>query len=120
MPGASLQAHARASAVALMAVTPQSESDAEFQRQMQSYIAADPELRAIQAEQQTALIDAIAEGLRAELGGRLTIPPRTLSLAIQALIRGYLGQWAQTPNEVTEDAVAVGFEALLVGATTAR
>jgi hypothetical protein len=38
----------------------------------------------------------------------------------QALIRGFSAQWAQTPAEITEDVVAAAFEALLIGATTAR
>jgi hypothetical protein len=32
-------------------------------------------------------------------------------------MRGFSAQWAQTPDEVTEDAVANAFEALLLGAT---
>ena len=66
------------------------------------------------------MIDAIAKGVEAALRDRLTIPARDLGLAFQALIRGFSAQWAQTPDEITEDAVASAFEALLTGATTPR
>jgi AcrR family transcriptional regulator len=116
-PGASLRDLARGIAAALMAVMPQAEREAEFFRQMQAYIASDPELGALQAEQQKRLFDAIAQGLEGELGDRLTLQARVLSLGVQALIRGFTAQWARTPDEITEDIVAANFEALLAGAT---
>lgn len=74
----------------------------------------------MQAAQWKALFDAIARGLEAELGDRLTTPARVLGLGIQALIRGFVAQWAEPPPEVTEDIVAQTFEALLVGATSKK
>jgi hypothetical protein len=74
----------------------------------------------LRAASQTAVIDAIAEGVQAALEGRLVLPARDLGLAFQALIRGFTAQWAQTPDEVTEQVVTRAFEALLVGATTPR
>jgi AcrR family transcriptional regulator len=117
-PGSSLRDHARAAARALMASLPQSERDAAFFSELEVYARTDPELRALRSDSQKILIGRIAEGVQAELAQRLTIPPRDLGLAFQALIRGFSAQWSQTPDEVTEDVVATAFEALLVGATT--
>ena len=117
-PGFTLKDHARAAARALMASLPQSESDADFLTELEIYARTDPELRALRSESQKTLIDAIAAGVRFELGPKLTIPPRDLGLAFQALIRGFSAQWALTPDEVTEDVAANAFEVLLVGATT--
>jgi AcrR family transcriptional regulator len=119
-PGYSLSDYARAAARALMAYLPQSKRDAAFFSELEVYARTDPELRALRSENQKAVIDAIATGVRTELDGRLAIPARDLGLAFQALIRGFTAQWAQTPEEVTEDVVATAFEALLIGATTPR
>src|SRR5579871_5279197 len=119
-PGASLSDYARAAAEALVAGLPQSERDAAFLSEFDIYARTDPELRALRSTSQTAIIDVIERGVRAELDARLAMPARDLSLAFQALIRGYSAQWAQTPDEVTADAVAAAFEALLIGATTPR
>jgi AcrR family transcriptional regulator len=116
-PGAPLRAHARAIARALMPLIPQIEREADFHRALLVYSRTDPELGALQGAQWRALFDAIARGLDAELGARLTIPSRVLALGIQALIRGFVSQWVETPEEVTQDIVAASFEALLVGAT---
>ncbi|HEY1426717.1 MAG TPA: TetR/AcrR family transcriptional regulator [Caulobacteraceae bacterium] len=117
-PGASLPEFARAIARALIAGLPQSEREAAFFSELDIYARADPELRALRAESQKALIDVIARGVEGELGDRLTVPARDLGLAFQALIRGFSAQWAQTPDEVTEQVVATAFETLLIGATT--
>ncbi len=117
-PGYSLRDYARAAARALMAGLPQSARDAAFFSELEVYARTDPELRALRSESQKVLIDALASGIRTELNDRLTIPARDLGLAFQALIRGFSAQWAQTPDEVTEDVVATAFEALLLGATT--
>ena len=119
-PGYSLADYARAVARALVAALPQNEHEAAFFSELEVYARSDPELRALRAESQTALIDAIARGVETELAGRLTVPARDLGLAFQALIRGFSAQWSQTPDEVTEDAVATAFEVLLIGATTRR
>jgi AcrR family transcriptional regulator len=118
IPGAPLQSHARAIARALIPLIPQIEREADFHRELLIYSRTDPELAALQAAQWDALFDAIAQGLETELGERLTMPSRVLSLGIQALIRGFVSQWTDTPSEVTEDIVARNFQALLVGATT--
>ena len=118
-PGASLRSHAEAIARALMPLMPQIEREAEFHRELLSYSRTDPQLAALQAAQWEALFDAITRGLEAELGERLTMPSRTLALGIQALIRGFVTQWAETPEAVTEPIMAANFEALLSGATRA-
>jgi AcrR family transcriptional regulator len=117
-PGASLRSLARAIARALMPMIPQIERERDFHRELLVYSRGDPELGALQAEQWRTLFDVIAKGLDAELGERLTVPSRVLALGVQALIRGFVSQWAETPGEVTEDIVARNFEVLLVGATT--
>ncbi|HXQ12243.1 MAG TPA: TetR/AcrR family transcriptional regulator [Caulobacteraceae bacterium] len=119
-PGAPLRSHARAIAQALMPLIPQIEREADFHRALLIYSRTDPELGALQAAQWDALFDTIAQGLEAELGERLTIPSRVLALGAQALIRGFVSQWVETPEEVTEQVVAANFEALLVGATTSQ
>jgi AcrR family transcriptional regulator len=119
-PGASLQEHARAAARAMLRQMPQIEGQIDFHREMLIYSRTDPELQAIQAAHWSALFDAIAAGLEAEFGDRLTLPAHTLSIGFQALIRGFSAQWGQTPAEITEDVVASTVEALLVGATTPR
>ena len=116
-PGDTLQGHARAAAAALMASLPQSERDAAFFSELEVYARTDPQLRALRAENQTAVIDAITAGVEAALSERLTVAPRSLGLALQALVRGFSAQWMQTPAEITEEVVAAAFEALLVGAT---
>ena len=119
-PGASLAAHARAIARALMPLMPRIEHEAEFHRELLNYSRTDPELGALQAAQWNALFDTISDGLEAELGERLTTPPRVLALGVQALIRGFVAQWAETPEEISEDMVAANFEALLEGGTRPR
>ena len=115
--GASLAAHSRAIARALMPLMPQIEREAAFHRELLNYSHTDPELGALMAAQWEALFDAIAQGLEAELGDRLTMPARVLALGIQAMIRGFMVQRVETPKEVTEGIVAANFEALLMGAT---
>lgn len=115
-PGDSLPEQARALARAMMAMTPQAGAEAAFYRELQVYIRTDPELLAIQAERQTAQFDLIATRIQAEVGDRLTLPARTVSLGIQAVTRGFLAQWHVTPDEVTEAVVAGVYEALLAGA----
>jgi AcrR family transcriptional regulator len=119
-PGATLRQHAQAAARAVMRQLPEIEGQIDFHREMLIYSRTDPELQAIQAAHWTRLFDAIAAGLEAELGDRLTMSAHTLSLGFQALIRGFSAQWGQTPDEVTEDVIAANFEALLIGATAPR
>jgi AcrR family transcriptional regulator len=119
-PGATMKEYARQGARALMASLPAAEREADFFNELHVYMRTDPELRALQGASQTALFDAITRGMESELGDRLTMPPRALSLAFQALIRGFSAQWTRTPDEVTENVVAEAFEALLVGAVTPR
>ena len=57
-----------------------------------------------------------ARQIEAGFGGRLTIPPRVLGLAVQALLLGFIAHWERTPGEVTEDVAAAAFEALARGA----
>jgi AcrR family transcriptional regulator len=119
-PGAPLREHARAIASALMELMPQAERDAAFHRQLQVYIQTDADLRALQNAQYEALFDSIANQLQAAFGDSLVMPARSVALAIQALIWGFMHQWSQTPDAVTEDVIAQAFEALAIGATTGR
>lgn len=59
----------------------------------------------------------MARRIEAGFGDRLAIPPRVMSLGVQALLLGFAAQWERTPDEVTEDVIAVIFEALSRGAT---
>jgi AcrR family transcriptional regulator len=111
-----VKATARDVARALMAQFPQAEAEAAFYAELQAYIRTDPEMRAQQAAQQKAQFDALARQIEAGFGSRLAIPPRVLSLAVQALLLGFTAQWERTPDEVTEDVIAAAFEALTRGA----
>ena len=113
-------AQARAVARAIMASLPEAEREAAFHSELQIYIRTDPELRAQQAEQQKAQLDDISRQLATDFGDQLTMPPRTVALAIQALILGFTAQWERTPDEVTEEVVAAALEALAIGATAPR
>jgi AcrR family transcriptional regulator len=118
-PGATLRENARAVARALIAQMPQAERDGGFHGQLHVYIATDPELRALQTAEYEALFDSIADQLRTLFGERLVMPARSVALAVQALLWGFLHQWSQTPDAVTEEVIAEAFEALAIGATTA-
>lgn len=109
---------ARATARALLESLPHSAEDADFHRALATYARTDPDLRARQAEQQQRQFDAMADELEAGFGDRLTLPPRTVALAIQALILGFTAQWERTPEAVTEAVVTAAFEALAIGVTT--
>ncbi|MGH6998340.1 MAG: TetR/AcrR family transcriptional regulator, partial [Phenylobacterium sp.] len=113
-------AQARAIARAIMAALPDAEREAAFHSELQVYIRTDPELRARQAEQQKAQLDDIARQITEGFGDRLAMPPRTVALAVQALILGFTTQWERTPEEVTEDLVTAAFEALAIGAASPR
>ena len=117
-PGAPIQEQARAVARALMALMPQADRDAAFHRQLQVYIQTDPELRALQNAQYEALFEAIGDQLQTAFGDSLAMPARSVALAVQALVWGFMHQWSQTPDAVTEEVIAQGFEALAIGATT--
>jgi AcrR family transcriptional regulator len=119
-PGAPPAEQARAIARALMPLMPQAEQARRFHRDLQLYIASDPELRARQTAEYAALFDAIAAQLQAAYGERLRMPARSLALAGQALAWGFMNQWAQTPDEITEDVIAAAYEALALGATAPR
>jgi AcrR family transcriptional regulator len=119
-PGAPLGEQARAFARALKSVTPHFEAMRPFHNALQLYSATDPELQALQLAAQERLFAAIDRYLEAEFGSRLAIPTRHASLALQALVRGFLHQATATPDAVTEDVVAEAFEALLLGATAPR
>ena len=113
-------AQARAVARAIMASLPEAEREAAFHSELQIYIRTDPELRAQQAEQQKAQLNDISRQLATDFGDQLTMPPRTVALAIQALILGFTAQWERTPDEVTEEVVTAALEALAIGATAPR
>jgi AcrR family transcriptional regulator len=115
-----VKATARDVARALMAQFPQAEAEAAFYAELQAYIRTDPQMRAQQAAQQKAQFDAVARQIEAGFGPRLAIPPRVLSLAVQALLLGFTAQWERTPDEVTEDVIAAAFEALTRGAAKPR
>jgi AcrR family transcriptional regulator len=119
-PGANLRENARAIAHALAVQMPQAERDAAFHGQLQVYIQTDPELLALQEAEYEALFEAIGAQVRALLGDRLVMSPRSVALAIQALIWGYMHQWSQSPAAVTEEIIADGFEALARGAMATR
>jgi AcrR family transcriptional regulator len=119
-PGAPLEQQARAFARALLSVAPRFQHLRPFHNALQLYSATDPELQALQQDAQAALFKAIDGYLEREFGPRLTLPTRHVSLALQALVRGFLHQATTTPAAVTEAVVADAFEALLAGATAAR
>ncbi|HEX3888228.1 MAG TPA: helix-turn-helix domain-containing protein [Phenylobacterium sp.] len=104
----------------LMAQFPQAEMEADFYTELRAYIRTDPELRAQQAAQQKAQFDRMARRLAEGFGDNLSLPPRTMALAIQALLLGFTEQWERTPSEVTEEVIAAAFEALSRGATKPR
>jgi AcrR family transcriptional regulator len=119
-PGAPLPEQARAFAHALLSVTPHFERMRPFHNALQLYSATDAELNDLQQAAQAALFNALDQYLEAEFGARLSLPTRHVSLALQALVRGFLQQAATTPAAVTEDAIADAFESLILGATTPR
>jgi len=110
------RATAQTVARALMAQVPQAKREAGFYAELRAYIRTDPQMRAQQAAQQTAQLDDIARQIEAGFGENLALPPRTLALAVQALLLGFMEQWERTPSEVTEEVVAAAFEALTRGA----
>jgi hypothetical protein len=99
-----------------MAQFPQAEKEAAFYAELRAYIRTDPELRAQQAAQQRAQFDDLARQIEEGFGERLVLPPRVLSLVVQALLLGFTEQWERTPDEITEDVIAAAFEALSRGA----
>jgi hypothetical protein len=103
-----------------MAQFPQAEKEAAFYAELRAYIRTDPEMRAQQAAQQKAQFDEMARRLEAGFGDRLSIPPRVMGLAVQALLLGFTAQWERTPDEVTEEVIAAAFEALARGAARQR
>lgn len=119
-PGSPLADQARAFARSLLSVTPHFERMRPFHEALQIYGATDPQLRALQESSQEALFEAIDRYLEAEFGGRLAVPTRHASLALQALVRGFLHQATITPAAVTEPVVADAFEALILGVVTPR
>jgi AcrR family transcriptional regulator len=119
-PGAPLGEQARAFARALLSVAPRFAHMRPFHEALQAYAATDPELHGLREESQEALFAAIDRYLTAEFGSRLTLPTRRVSLALQALIRGFLHQAAITPGAVTEDVVADAVETLIRGALAPR
>lgn len=119
-PGSPLRHQARAFARSLKSVAPHFQRMRPFHDALQAYSALDPELRGLQQASQEALFEAIDRYLEAEFGGRLAIPTRHVSLALQALVRGFLQQATTTPQAVTEDVVADAFEALILGALAPR
>jgi AcrR family transcriptional regulator len=118
--GGSTRSHAKAIARALMPLMPRAEKEAGFHRQLEIYSRSDPELRALMATEWKALFARITQRLKAEMGDKISMRSHLLSFGVQALIRGFMAQWAETPGEVTEEVVAANFEALLTGATTPR
>jgi AcrR family transcriptional regulator len=115
--GVPLTTQARAIARAVIALMPQSRASADFHRDLQLHLRADPELWRRQAAQYREMFDAFAQRLTALHGDELAIDARYLAIAVQALIWGYITQWMQSPEEITEDVVAAGFEALARGAS---
>jgi AcrR family transcriptional regulator len=119
-PGAPLGEQARAFARALLSATPRFERLRPFHNALQLYAATDPELQSLQQAAQEQLFAAIDGYLEAEFGARLVIPTRHASLALQALVRGFLHQATVTPGAVTEEAIAQAVEALMLGVTAPR
>jgi AcrR family transcriptional regulator len=116
-PGSPPREQARAFARALLSVAPRFEAMRPFHNALQLYSATDLELQGLQQAAQDELFAAIDRYFDAEYGPRLAIPTRHASLALQALVRGFLNQATITPDAITEDAVAEAFEALLLGVT---
>jgi AcrR family transcriptional regulator len=119
-PGSPLRRQARAFARSLMSAAPQFERMRPFHNALQLYSATDPELQALQEAAQAALFADMDRYLEAEFGARLAAPTRHVSLALQALVRGFLFQATSTPAAVTEEVIAEAFEALILGATAPR
>ena len=115
--GVPLAAQARAMARAVIALMPQAKAAGNFHRDLQLHLRADPELWRRQVAQYREMFDAFAAQLTGTHGDELTMAPRDLAIATQALIWGYITQWMQSPEEITEDVVEAGFEALARGAT---
>lgn len=116
-PGVSLVEQARHVAKAVVRLMPQTRAAAAFHRDLQLYLRADPELWRRQADEYRRMFGAVAARIEELHGDELAIPPRSLAIAIQGLIWGYLTQWTQTPDEINEEVVAAGFEALARGAS---
>lgn len=115
-PGSAIPDQARAFARALLSMLPNFESVRPFQAALQAYVATDPDMQARQHASQMALFAAIDRYVETEFGERLTLPVRSVTLAIQALIRGFLHQALSTPEAVSEDVVTDAFQAVLLGA----
>jgi AcrR family transcriptional regulator len=116
-PGAPLPEQAQAFARTLLAMVPHFEREQAFQQALLLHAQADPELQILRAASQAALFAAIDRYVETEFGGRLTAPTRTVTLAIQALVRGFLGEAMRAPDQVTNDVVATAFEGLIRGLT---
>lgn len=117
VPRGDARGAARNMARGLMELMPQAQREAGFFRELQSYISTDPDLAAQQAAQQKAQLDWIAAQLAASLGDGLSVPPRVLALAVNALALGFTAQHERTPDEVTEEVMAAAYEVLALGAT---
>ena len=68
------------------------------------------------AAHNAAMLEAGAETLAQEYGGRLALPPGHLAVAIQSLSLGFIYQHQMTPDLVTEAVIVAAFEALADGA----
>lgn len=115
-PGSPIPDQARAFARALLSMLPTFERVRPFQAALQAYIVTDPDMQARQQASQMALFATIDRYVEAEFGERLRLPARSVTLAIQALIRGFLHQALSTPEAVSEDVVTDAFQAVLLGA----
>jgi len=116
MSRAPLKVQLRAIGRAVAALLPQARGLERLNAEFQIYLLTEPELRTHVAAHSATALEAGAATLEHEYGGKLTLPPQHLALAIQSLSVGFIYQHQMTPDLVTEDAIVAAFEALADGA----
>ena len=116
MSRAPLKVQLRAIGRAVAALLPQARGLERLNAEFQIYLLTEPELRTHVAAHNAAMLEAGAETMAQEYGGRLALPPGHLAVAIQSLSLGFIYQHQMTPDLVTEAVIVAAFEALADGA----
>lgn len=115
--GGTLKDQLRATAEALVEKLPRALEEARFTAEYYAYSLTDTDLAARNQDWYAGAFTSLAQMIEAHYGEAITLPPRTLMIAVQCLGLGFVEQYARTPNEVTPQVVIAAYEALADGVT---
>ena len=116
IPGGSFADHMRDIAEQLLVILARAPAEARLIGEYHLQALTDPELHAQVEADYGRVLGQAGRKISRGFGEVLTMPPETMTIAIQSLALGFLHQSLLTPRTVTREVALAAFEALAKGA----